>query len=439
MSALSFARHAFGREKPHSSITDWVEILTSANIAEEAYDGIPELVDSIKLQASGPAEASRALRKKLKHGNAHQQYRALVILKALVENCGQKFQSTFADGQMTDTIRNLLNDPSTDRRVKKKLSLVLASWQEQYKDDPSMSAVTNLSKPRRDEYVNHQELANLMGYNLAVEEKKWAEEREAKKKKKREKEERARLEAEKRNKKKREPFEFEKHKAVVLASIVDASQASNNLVNAITLVNLDTDSLETNERVQECLQKAKQARKAVLVENEEVIGTLIETNDRLMSAIETYESLTGFTDSKADGTGTITSTLAATTISSPSSNTTPNFDSTAKGKQRIEEHPVHIHPDLEDLSFGALGEASSKLPAPMRPSTLSDDEQEIPDHRGSLSEYSDYESSDEETHKRNPGPSTRRAYVTVSDNEDTPPTKGQARELDPFADPFADT
>jgi hypothetical protein len=58
---------------------------------------IPELADSINLQASGydfarvregrgatdrylrPTEASRALRKKLKHGNSHQQYRSMVV------------------------------------------------------------------------------------------------------------------------------------------------------------------------------------------------------------------------------------------------------------------------------------------------------------------------------------------------------------------------
>ncbi|KAJ8083740.1 hypothetical protein PM082_002506 [Marasmius tenuissimus] len=52
MSALSFARQVFNPEKPHSSITDWVDILTASSIAEEAYDGIPELVDSINLQGS---------------------------------------------------------------------------------------------------------------------------------------------------------------------------------------------------------------------------------------------------------------------------------------------------------------------------------------------------------------------------------------------------
>jgi hypothetical protein len=79
MSALKFAVSALNREKPHSSITDWVDILTSPSYSDEAYDGIPELVESIALQPTGTPEASRAIRKKLKHGDAHHQYRALVV------------------------------------------------------------------------------------------------------------------------------------------------------------------------------------------------------------------------------------------------------------------------------------------------------------------------------------------------------------------------
>lgn len=76
-------------------------------------DRIPELVDAINLQPGGyaiatlwspshdseptlclsPTEACRAIRKKLKYGDVHRQLRALTMLKALVENCGQKFQS----------------------------------------------------------------------------------------------------------------------------------------------------------------------------------------------------------------------------------------------------------------------------------------------------------------------------------------------------------
>jgi hypothetical protein len=225
------------------------------------------------LQATGPAEASRAIRKKLKHGNTHQQYRGLVLLKALVENCGQKFQSTFADGHLTDTLKTLASDPAVDKRVKKKLTLVLGSWKEQYKDDPSMSVVAGLYRQCIGEgkRLSQKDVAHLIGVDTSAEDKRRQEKQEAKQKAKLEaKQERARREQEAlkqeatRNKPKRAPFNFEQEKPKVLASIVEASQASSNLHNAITLVNLATDSLEDNERVQECLAKAKLARKQVV-------------------------------------------------------------------------------------------------------------------------------------------------------------------------------
>jgi LAS seventeen-binding protein 5 len=82
----------------------------------------------------------------------------------------------------------------------------------------------------------------------------------------------------------------------VLTCIANASQAANNLVNAITLVNPETDSVQTNERVQECLGKAKLCRKPIvrytqLVENEELIGTLIDTNERIIAALEMYDKV----------------------------------------------------------------------------------------------------------------------------------------------------
>src|ERR1700689_3239524 len=40
---------------------------------EDDLSGIPDLVEAIKLQATGPAEAARAIRKKLKYGNIHRQ------------------------------------------------------------------------------------------------------------------------------------------------------------------------------------------------------------------------------------------------------------------------------------------------------------------------------------------------------------------------------
>jgi len=110
---------------------------------------------------------------------------------------------------------------------------------------------------------------------------------------------------------------------------------------------------------------------------------------------------------------------------------------------RYPKRSSYVHPDLEDLQFGAIGASSSKLPPPLKPRKAGEesDEDDAVYRRGSLSDYSDYESSDEETHKsRSKGqPYVRRDYVTVS--TDSLGGRGQrlVEEEDPFADPFADS
>jgi len=47
-------------------------------------NSIPELVEAINLQQTGPTEASRAIRKKLKYGSVHGQKRGLTVSSFLV-------------------------------------------------------------------------------------------------------------------------------------------------------------------------------------------------------------------------------------------------------------------------------------------------------------------------------------------------------------------
>ncbi|KAI0698394.1 seryl-tRNA synthetase [Cerioporus squamosus] len=495
MSAMSLAKQAysaFNREKPHSSITEWVEILTSSTYESEAYDGIPELVESINIQATGPAEASRAIRKKIKHGNPHQQYRALHLLKAVVENGGHKFQTSFADSQLTDALKHLATDPGTDQKVKKKLASVLAGWHRQFKDDPSMALVAKLydqCKIARSDRANADKRAienvnaglgldvDYMMVRRKEEELARKKKEEEKRKAKEEKERRKREEEEERRRKasqpktKRKPFNFEQEKPQILTAIASASQAASNLVNAITLVNTKQESLETNERVQECLAKAKQARKQIvryiqLVENEEMIGVLIETNDRIIGALEHYDLLLK-PDTTEDQVKEIQESLAAAKLSttelgklqdrqraaierSIGRSGSASYDYTSPGSgETSPTSPTYVHPDLQDLQFGALGSDQKGLPPPMRPTGVrrSSSEEDDTWRRGSLSDFSDYQSSDEETHNR-AGPSDaaqsrRRAYVDVSDNESSQdvrrdPKQGLIQDEDPFADPFAD-
>lgn len=138
------AQGYLNNRKPFTAVTDWIDRLCTQRYAEEEYDGIPELVEAINLQATGPTEASRALRKKLKYSNVHGQKRALILLKALVENCGQRFQTTFANEQLVDRIKIMSQDQLVDASVRKLLMRVLLSWHQQFKDDPSMKMVAGL-------------------------------------------------------------------------------------------------------------------------------------------------------------------------------------------------------------------------------------------------------------------------------------------------------
>jgi hypothetical protein len=53
------------QKKPYSAITVQVERLTSEQYEENDVSGIPDLIEVIQIQGSGPTEAARALRKKL--------------------------------------------------------------------------------------------------------------------------------------------------------------------------------------------------------------------------------------------------------------------------------------------------------------------------------------------------------------------------------------
>ncbi|KAF8578993.1 hypothetical protein K439DRAFT_1416586 [Ramaria rubella] len=476
--AAILAKHAvqaFNREKPHSSITEWIEILTSTKYEVEAYDGIPEIVDSINLQAEGTVEASRAIRKKLKHGNTHHQLRALVILKALVENCGPKFQSSFANDRLTDAIKQLSSDPSTDPQVKKKLLVVLASWKRQFQDDSKMKLVASLYDQCRpvqrksadygpgaaslEEYVvkeKEKEKEREKEREREREEREAArrEKEEAKRRAKREKEEEREKKSRDSKKPKRKPFNFEEEKPQVLGSIVTASQASSNLVNALMLVNRKLEPIQANTRVQECLVAAKTIRKQVvryiqLVEDGELIGTLLETNERIIQALEMYDK---YLIPDTTDTG-IESQLSHTTLTDE--NASLSELNKLQEKQRAAVARAHrsassrsatgntgVHPDLHDLDFNALGSDAAGLPPPLRPSSPDSPLYDQGTGRGTLSDYSDYDSSDEETHNRYlTGSSSTPQSFSDEDLTGEEAVRRQALldDADPFADPEVGT
>lgn len=294
------AQGYMGNRKPFTAVTDWIDRLCTQRYAEEEYDGIPELVEAINLQSTGPTEASRALRKKLKYSNVHGQKRALIILKALVENCGQRFQTTFANDQLVDRIKIMSQDQLVDASVRKLLMRVLLSWHQQFKDDPSMRLVAGLYHAcgggKKSEAQKKSEAAEA--YRKLQEKQRI----EAQIRSDRKAAEQLQKEEEKKNKLrgkkgvKRPTFNFEQEKPAILQSLAISQQVATALVNALQHVNREKESVTENARVQDYLVKTKVERKKIiryvqLVKDEEFLGSLISANDQIILALELYDRL----------------------------------------------------------------------------------------------------------------------------------------------------
>jgi len=123
---------SFQQKKPYSSVTVAIERLTNESYEEDDLSGIPDLVEAIGLQSSGPTEAARAIRKKLKYGDEHRQIRALVILDGLIQNAGDRFQRTFADEMLLERLRVVGTSELSSPKLKKKCTELYRSWAVDY-------------------------------------------------------------------------------------------------------------------------------------------------------------------------------------------------------------------------------------------------------------------------------------------------------------------
>jgi LAS seventeen-binding protein 5 len=112
----------------------------------------------------------------------------------------------------------------------------------------------------------------------------------------------------------------------------------------------------------------------------------------------------------------------------------------------IQQGDSLLHPDLQELNFGPLGASSNYLPPPIRPSAGRYNDSDLNartyDARGSLSDFSDYDSSEEEQDALRQFSSQSKGRKDYSDESgDVAGSSGittHVEEADPFADPFAD-
>lgn len=51
--SLKHAAQVLSSEKPYTAISQWIETLCLPSYEEDSYDGIPELIESIRIQGGG--------------------------------------------------------------------------------------------------------------------------------------------------------------------------------------------------------------------------------------------------------------------------------------------------------------------------------------------------------------------------------------------------
>ncbi|KAI0204537.1 hypothetical protein F4808DRAFT_346046 [Astrocystis sublimbata] len=332
----------FSQKKPYSAVTVTIERLTSETFDEDDLSGIPDLVEVIKLQASGPTEAARALRKKLKYGSPHRQIRALVLLDGLIQNAGPRFQRTFIDEPLLERLRVCGTSDLSDADVRKKCSELYRSWAVEYKNTPGLERVAVLYKelPRRKQVVTQDKSKVLRETEQDPfrDSEDEAEQHQSspppqpsqasssrppvtypqpsqtiqsyshmkspsgtgifsgssKEKKKKEK-----------GKTKSRPFKLEAEKDSMKAAIAESSIAATNLNNALQSINREKERISENAVAVERFEVCKRLRRKILryihfVEDEQWLGGLLHANDELVVALMTFEQLDRSIDADSD-------------------------------------------------------------------------------------------------------------------------------------------
>ncbi|KAJ5105758.1 hypothetical protein NUU61_003105 [Penicillium alfredii] len=304
----------FQSSKPYSAVTVQIEVLTSEQYEIEDSSGIVDLVEVVRIQATGPTEASRALRKKLKYGNLHRQLRALTILDFLVQNAGERFLREFADEPLLERLRIAATDSVSDPLVKQKCKQLFGQWAASYKDTPGMGKVTALYRqlPKRKQPASQakakvlREGANSneppMGHSVSVSTGNGpstvlGSPKQKPSKSKKDKREKKRSVS--------SPINLEKERPQILQTIAASSVASTNLLNSLKLVNRETTRVSEDAEVINRFDRCKDLRHQILryiqyIESEEFLGGLIHANEELVTALMAFEVLDKSVDYDSD-------------------------------------------------------------------------------------------------------------------------------------------
>ena len=281
----------------------------------------------VKLQVSGPTEAARALRKKLKYGSVHRQLRALTILDGLVQNAGSRFQrSILSDEPLLERLRIAATDPVSDLEVRTKCKILFGQWAAGSKSEPGLEGAAVLYKqlPRtKKPQVDRREQSKVLRETEEQARRDEATDEESRRSSIGPSSPRASIshissgpallspgpnlvtKTKKNKKNKPKAFNLEKEKPVLLQTIASSQVASTNLTNALKLVNREHKRVSEDPEVLRRFETCKQLRRQILryiqyVESDDFLGGLIHANEELVTALMAFEVLDKSVDDDSD-------------------------------------------------------------------------------------------------------------------------------------------
>ncbi|KAF2149450.1 hypothetical protein K461DRAFT_296917 [Myriangium duriaei CBS 260.36] len=303
-------------KKPYTAVSVQIDRMTSEQFDEDDLSGIIDLIEVIRIQSSGPTEAARALRKKLKYGSQHRQLRALAILDGLIQNAGSRFQKTFADEPLLERLRIMARDDMVDVAVRQKCNILFRQWAVAYKDTPGLQQIAALHKqlPQPKRRPQQTQTKSLRETELEAEETTGSARGHSRNTSAAsasgssplasrsnpvtlDSTPRTSLVTGKQKKNKQQQavkFNLERERPEIMQTIAQASVASTNLLNALQLINREHERVSENREVLNRFETCKNLRRLVLryiqlVEGNELIGSLLSANDELVKALSTFD------------------------------------------------------------------------------------------------------------------------------------------------------
>ncbi|KAK7202468.1 hypothetical protein BZA70DRAFT_270014 [Myxozyma melibiosi] len=341
----------FLTDHPYTAITVTIDRLVTEDFEEDDVAGVFDLIETIRLSPTGPTEAARALRKKLKYGTVHNQLRALTLMDALIENGSKRFQASFADEPLLERMRILATDNFTDIKVKKKLSQLFLKWASKYKDVQGMHQLCMLYKqlPQRKRAPAKRQ-PRFVDMDDDMDDDEDDDDGNAEddddddapppkptrprassgaagpstRSERTGRSSRPSSPAPRKSKtsastsrvsstaagstprgSKRPTFDLQKEKPLLMRTLAEAGTEATNLQNALKLVNREKELSTDNIRATECFNKCRKLRRLVLrfiqhIESEDYIGSLIHANEELVAALQLYDKMSQPIDEDSD-------------------------------------------------------------------------------------------------------------------------------------------